>query len=57
MDINLLRSLVTVILFGVFLAIVWWAYSPARRERFERDARLVFDETDAQGKTKTGERP
>lgn len=55
MDINLFRSLSTVIMLAVFLAIVWWAYSPARRERFESDARLVFDESDAASETGTGE--
>jgi len=44
MDINTLRTLITLLAFGVFLGIVWWAYSPARRARFERDAQLVFDD-------------
>ena len=44
MDINLLRTLMTVIAFMTFLGIVWWAFGPSRRERFERDAHLVFDE-------------
>ena len=43
MDINLVRSLVTVAAFAAFAAIVWWAYAPARRARFERDALLPFD--------------
>jgi cytochrome c oxidase cbb3-type subunit 4 len=43
MDINLLRSLVTVAALAAFLGIVWWAYAPARKERFERAARLPFD--------------
>jgi cytochrome c oxidase cbb3-type subunit 4 len=45
MDIDLARSLVTVAALAAFLAIVWWAYGPARRQRFERDALLPFDET------------
>ena len=44
MDINLVRSLVTLAAFAAFLGIVWWAYGPARRERFERDARLPFED-------------
>ena len=44
MDINLLRSLVTVAALAAFLGIVWWAYAPSRRERFERDARLPLNE-------------
>jgi len=46
MDINWLRSLVTVAAFTAFLGIVWWAYGPARRERFERDALLPFEEAE-----------
>ncbi len=46
MDINLIRSLVTVAAFAAFLGILWWAYRPAHKTRFERDAMLPFDETD-----------
>lgn len=46
MDINLLRSLVTVAALAAFLGIVWWAYGPTRKERFERDGRLPLDEED-----------
>ena len=42
MDINVLRSLVTVASLAAFLWIVWWAYAPSRKERFERDALLPF---------------
>ena len=44
MDINLIRSLVTVAAFAAFIGIVWWAYAPARRGRFEADAQLPFDD-------------
>jgi len=44
MDINLLRSLVTVAAFAAFVGIVWWAYAPARKPRFERDALLPFED-------------
>ncbi|OFZ99992.1 MAG: cytochrome oxidase [Betaproteobacteria bacterium RIFCSPLOWO2_02_67_12] len=44
MDINLLRSLITVAALAAFLGIVWWAYAPARRERFERDALLPLND-------------
>ena len=47
--IDLLRSLITVAAFAAFLGIVWWAYAPARRERFERDALVPLNED--------GERP
>jgi len=45
MDIYLLRSLLTIAAVAAFFAIVWWAYSPARRQRFERDALLPFDDS------------
>ena len=44
MDINLLRSLITVAALVAFLGIVWWAYAPAQKSRFERDALLPFGE-------------
>jgi cytochrome c oxidase cbb3-type subunit 4 len=47
MDINLVRSLITVAALAAFLGIVWWAYGPSRKARFERDARIVLDEPDA----------
>ena len=46
MDINLLRSLALIAAVAAFAGIVWWAYAPARRGRFERDARVPFDEDD-----------
>jgi cbb3-type cytochrome oxidase subunit 3 len=46
MDINLIRSLVSVAVFAVFLGIVWWAYAPRRKRRFEDDALSILkDET------------
>jgi cytochrome c oxidase cbb3-type subunit 4 len=44
MDINFLRILVMVLALAAFLGIVWWAYAPRRRERFERDALLPFND-------------
>jgi cytochrome c oxidase cbb3-type subunit 4 len=44
MDINTLRTLMTLLAFGAFLGIVWWAFGPSRRQRFENDAQLVFDD-------------
>jgi cytochrome c oxidase cbb3-type subunit 4 len=49
MDINLLRSFVTVAAVVAFAGIVWWAYGPARKERFERDALLPFGDGDEEG--------
>ena len=50
MDINTLRNLMTLLAFGAFLGIVWWAYGPSRKERFEQDACLVFDENEGEPK-------
>jgi len=44
MDIDLARGLVTVAALAAFLAIVWWAYAPARKDRFERDARSILED-------------
>jgi cytochrome c oxidase cbb3-type subunit 4 len=46
MDINMLRSIVTVLAFAVFIAIVLWAYSDRSKAAFEQAARLPFDEED-----------
>jgi len=46
MDINLIRSVVTVAALAAFLGIVWWAYSPARKARLERIGRSVLEEQD-----------
>ena len=44
MDLNLLRSLVTLAAFGAFLAIVWWAYAPSRKARLDAQARSILDD-------------
>ena len=49
MDLDLLRSLVTVASLAAFLGIVWWAYGPSRKARFERDALLPFMEAEGSG--------
>jgi cytochrome c oxidase cbb3-type subunit IV len=46
MDINLLRTLVTVLSFGIFVGIVWWALSKSNRSRFEEAAMLPFADDD-----------
>ncbi|MBI3370135.1 MAG: cbb3-type cytochrome c oxidase subunit 3 [Betaproteobacteria bacterium] len=56
MDIDLIRTLVTVLALASFLGIVWWAYAPSRKARFERDANLVFDDAEASSSTVRGER-
>ena len=49
MDINDLRSIVTVVSFLTFLGIVWWAYSRGNSRRFEEAANLPFAEHDENG--------
>ena len=44
MDINLIRSLVTLAAFASFLAIVWYAYAPSRKAALEQRALLGDDE-------------
>jgi cbb3-type cytochrome oxidase subunit 3 len=46
MDLNLIRSLVTVAALAAFLGIVWWAYSPARKQHLEDAGRSVLEEHD-----------
>jgi cbb3-type cytochrome oxidase subunit 3 len=46
MEMSLIHSLWTVASLAVFLGIVWWAYAPSHRDRFERDGRLIFDESE-----------
>lgn len=43
MDMETLRGLMTAAALAAFLAVLWWAYAPSRRARFERDARLPFE--------------
>lgn len=45
MDINLLRSIVTVVTFLVFIGIVLWAWSVRNRARFDEAARLPFEQS------------
>ena len=46
MDINLVREAVTVVSLVLFLGIVFWAYRPSQKKRFEDDGMLVFSDTE-----------
>ena len=35
MDINLIRSLITLAAMTAFFGIVWWAYAPSRKDAWE----------------------
>ena len=41
-----IRSLMTLAAFSSFLGILWWAYAPARKDRFEKDSLMPFDGED-----------
>jgi cytochrome c oxidase cbb3-type subunit 4 len=42
MDINVLRSIVTVAVFAAFIAILVWAYRPSNQKQFNEAADLPF---------------
>lgn len=44
MEINLLRTVLTVVSFLAFVGIAIWAFWPGRRERFDEAAHLPFDD-------------
>ena len=44
MDLNLIRSLVTIAAMAAFFAIVWWAYAPSRKGAWERKGALDGDD-------------
>lgn len=46
MDINILRSVVTVLTFVIFLAIVGWALSRRNQADFDEAAQLPFRQDD-----------
>ena len=46
MDINDIRGVGTVAALLAFLGVVWWAYGPSRKQRFEEDGNLPFAEDD-----------
>jgi cytochrome c oxidase cbb3-type subunit 4 len=56
MDINTLRSIITVVAFAAFIAIVLWAYSDRSKAAFDRAARLPFDEDEGEDGIGHGER-
>lgn len=54
MDINDVRALFTVVTFVCFVAIVLWAYSGKRRQRFEQAARLPFTDEEPEAPARPG---
>jgi len=43
-DINTLRAIATLVSFGSFLGIVWWAWSKRRSNDFSEAANLPFQQ-------------
>ncbi len=41
-DMGVVRGLITVLTFVVFLGITWWAYHKENRARFDADAMMPF---------------
>ena len=46
LDMGTVRGVIAALTMGTFLGIVWWAYRPGNRGRFEEDALLAFEEHD-----------
>ncbi|HVJ25488.1 MAG TPA: hypothetical protein VM756_16315 [Burkholderiales bacterium] len=47
MDINVVRITVMIAALTTYVAIVWWAYLPHRRENLDAEARRILDEIDS----------
>jgi cytochrome c oxidase cbb3-type subunit IV len=43
MDINLFRGIVTAVLLGLFVWLVFWAWSRSRKDAFDAAARLPLE--------------
>ncbi len=43
-DMGIVRGVIAALTMGTFLGIVWWAYRPGNRRRFDEDALLAFDD-------------
>ncbi len=44
MDINVFRGIVTAVLLGLFVWLICWAWSTARKESFDELARIPLDD-------------
>jgi cytochrome c oxidase cbb3-type subunit 4 len=44
MDINDIRTIVTLVSFAIFAGILAWAWAPKRHAEFDRAARLPFED-------------
>lgn len=56
MDIIVIHSIWTVVLFISFCGVVWWAYgSKKRQSRFDEAANMIFDDEPAAQESKNKE--
>lgn len=53
---NDLRAVVTLLAFGVFIGIVFWAYSRRRKKAFDEAAQLPFSDDEDLPRTTSTER-
>ncbi len=44
MDVNTVRIAVTIVTFTAFLVIVFWAYSPSRKQKLDRIGRSILED-------------
>lgn len=51
MDVNILRSIITLLCFFAFIGIVLWSYSGRQQQRFDEASQLPFADDDMQNKT------
>jgi cytochrome c oxidase cbb3-type subunit IV len=54
MDINLIRSLVTLISLALFVGLMVWTWKPSRKKDHEQASRLLFD---GESPSEEGSRP
>lgn len=47
MDYGTWRGFYTVLVFVLFIAVIWWAYSKKRKQNFDDAANSIFEEDDA----------
>lgn len=46
MDINDVRGLGSIFAIIAFSGVIWWAYGTSRKQRFEDDAHIPFEENE-----------
>lgn len=54
MDVNTLRAILTTLCFLAFLLIVFWAYGPRSKHRFDAAANLPFDDDELNRRSALG---